>query len=214
MLTAESLQLIEGVLTRGYISGPVALEMVVTPDGTVDSASVYVVSQEVSADYALRGVFPMLRFTPGTRGGQPARVRTRFSYQKGMLRGVVVAVASGAVGPAAVDTVHHLGSIQVRPELINLEEVQRLVQRNYPPLLRDAGIVGAVRAMLVVGKDGHPEVESIEIMDSSHEAFGDAARRIVERMRFRPGTADGRPVRVRMEVPVSFQRTTKVGLPR
>jgi len=90
------------------------------------------------------------------------------------------------------------------PELANRTEVQRVLQRNYPPTLRDAGIAGEAQIQLIINTDGSVDASSVKVVSSSQEAFGDAARKVVERFRFRPATMMGEPVRVLITMPIRF----------
>lgn len=100
---------------------------------------------------------------------------------------------------------YEVSAVEELPELTNRQEVGRQLQRQYPPLLRDAGIQGSATMRLRVNEDGRVDPESITVENATHEAFGDAARRVVERMRFRPAKVGGRAVRVWVTLPVTFQ---------
>lgn len=103
---------------------------------------------------------------------------------------------------------YELSAVEEQPDLSNRAEVGRLIARNYPPLLRDAGVTGSVTLRMRVLEDGHVDPESISIENSTHEAFGDAAKRVVERMRFRPAKVGGKAVKVWVTLPVTFQLQT------
>lgn len=100
---------------------------------------------------------------------------------------------------------YELSAVEEQPELTNRGEVARQMSRNYPPLLRDAGVTGTVTIRMRVNEDGRVDAESISVENSTHEAFGDAAKRVVERMRFRPAKVGGRAVKVWVTLPVTFQ---------
>jgi TonB family protein len=91
------------------------------------------------------------------------------------------------------------------PRLSNASDVRRQLARNYPPLLRDAGISGDVSMRLLVLSNGTVEPESTTILTTAHEQFNDAAFRTVRRMRFRPGMVGNSPVHVWIEYPVEFR---------
>lgn len=94
--------------------------------------------------------------------------------------------------------------LEERPEVTNSSEVGRLLSRNYPPLLRDAGITGQAVLKFVIGTNGRVEPGSVSIVSSTHDQFGDAAIKVAERLRFKPMRIDGRPVRVAATFPISF----------
>jgi TonB family protein len=75
---------------------------------------------------------------------------------------------------------------------------------NYPPLLRDAGIEGKVVLEVVVGTDGHPEPETLRIVESTNKAFERPARDVLLGTVFRPGRMRGQAVRVLIRQPIVF----------
>jgi protein TonB len=98
--------------------------------------------------------------------------------------------APAASGPADAS------SVEEPPVLANSGEVQRAVVRNYPALLRDAGVSGRARVRYVVREDGTVDPASVNVLDASRDAFGDAAKRALRSARYRPARVNGRPVRV------------------
>jgi TonB family protein len=74
----------------------------------------------------------------------------------------------------------------------------------YSEAARQAHLTGQVMLALVVGSDGTPQ----DIMVTSHLGSGldENAIEAVKTWRFRPGTKDGKPVAVAMNVTVTFQR--------
>jgi len=105
----------------------------------------------------------------------------------------------------ANEGVYDVSSVEERPALRNGSQVQAALVRNYPPLLRDAGVGGTVQIQMVVNEDGTPDPATVEIISTDHEQFADAARRVVERMRFRPAKVNGQAVKVRIQIPITFQ---------
>ncbi|HET7461220.1 MAG TPA: TonB family protein [Longimicrobium sp.] len=94
--------------------------------------------------------------------------------------------------------------VDVRPELSNRRQAELILQRNYPPLLRDAGAVGRTTVQLIIGVDGKVEPGSVRVQESTHEAFNDAAVRAVERFRFKPAIYHGQPVAVLVTLPIEW----------
>lgn len=133
-----------------------------------------------------------------------------FSGQ-GKLGGVAAGVENGVAQDVTNRTAppdqgtYDLESVQEKPSLQNAADVTRSLVRNYPPLLRDAGVAGTVLVKMRVNEDGRVDASSVEIQESSNDAFSDAAKRVVERMRFRPAKVDGRAVKVWVILPVTFQ---------
>jgi len=94
--------------------------------------------------------------------------------------------------------------VDVRPSLRNTDDVQRALQRVYPPSLRDAGVTGQTVLQFVIDENGRVEPSSVEVVSSSDDAFAAAARRIIGTMRFTPARIHGRTVRVTTTLPVSW----------
>lgn len=124
-------------------------------------------------------------------------------------------VAKGVEGGVAQDVsereapvdegTYELAAVEERPELTNRRALVSAIERNYPPLLRDAGVSGTVTVRFRVNEDGTVDSGSITVENSTHDAFGDAAKRAVERARFRPAKVGGRAVKVWVVLPVNFQ---------
>ncbi|MDB4950948.1 MAG: hypothetical protein JWM27_3597 [Gemmatimonadetes bacterium] len=103
--------------------------------------------------------------------------------------------------PTGVVRAEDLGEI---PALANAAEVRRILQRTYPPMLRDAGVQGEARLQFVVNTDGRVDPATVTVVGATQPAFADAARRAVERFRFKPASMMGEPVRVLITLPIHF----------
>lgn len=78
-----------------------------------------------------------------------------------------------------------------------------LTQPVYPPELQAAGIEGEVNLSFIVEVDG--SVSNPVVVSSDNEGFNASAIAAVSNWRFFPGRLrDGKPVRVRMAVPIKF----------
>ena len=92
----------------------------------------------------------------------------------------------------------------VRPQLQNVEEVQRVLMREYPAVLRDAGIGGAPVLWLFIGTSG--TVENTRVYESSgFEALDAAAANVAAVMRFSPAYNRDQIVPVWVQIPIRFQ---------
>jgi TonB family protein len=89
------------------------------------------------------------------------------------------------------------------PIILNESDVARAIERYYPPLLRDAGIGGAVRLWFHVNE--RSEVLHIRVAKSSgHQALDDAAMKIGEMIRFAPAKNRDQAVTVWVDIPIVF----------
>ena len=91
------------------------------------------------------------------------------------------------------------------PRLDNSAVVQRALERAYPPLQRDAGVGGTVTLRFIILEDGSVDPASVEVLESDGPHFSQAAIEVAERMRFTPGMVSDRPVRTRVQLPITFQ---------
>lgn len=121
---------------------------------------------------------------------------------QGVDQGVAQDVSDRDAAPE--EGTYEISAVEERPDLTNRADIGRSISRNYPPLLKDAGITGTVTLRLRVLEDGRVDQESIQVENSSHDAFADAAKKVVERMRFRPAKVGGRPVKVWVTLPITF----------
>lgn len=93
------------------------------------------------------------------------------------------------------------------PEPTNHAAFSRLLTRNYPPDLRDAGVRGQVTVRFRVLQDGSVDSASVQVTGTTNPAFNDAAVISVRTLRFRPARVYGQPVRVWVEMPINFSVT-------
>lgn len=79
------------------------------------------------------------------------------------------------------------------------------VPPRYPESLRAAGIEGSVLVELVIDTIGRVEPGSVHILEASRPAFAAAVRAALGGYRFLPAEVGGRPVRVRVRLPFTFE---------
>jgi TonB family protein len=94
----------------------------------------------------------------------------------------------------------------VEPRLRNGSEVRRLLQKVYPPMLREAGIGGRVVLWVFVETDGTAGVCQVH-QSSGYPALDQAARQVAQRMVFDPAQSRDRPVAVWIAQPIDFTVT-------
>ena len=92
----------------------------------------------------------------------------------------------------------------VEPSLLNPAEVQRALMREYPPVLRDAGIGGQVNLLVHIDALGNV-LETRLGGTSGMASLDEAALRVADVFRFRPALNRDRPVEVWIRLPVTFQ---------
>ena len=128
----------------------------------------------------------------GTEGG----------VAKGVDEGVAQSTVERTTPPE--EGTYELSAVEEQPRPTNLADLRRQLERNYPPLLRDARVTGTVQVRMRVMEDGSVDAGSIQVTSSSHEQFNDPTIRSVQRLRFRPAKVNGRPVKVWVELPIQW----------
>jgi len=96
-------------------------------------------------------------------------------------------------------------TLDTHPELANQRQARLILQRDYPPLLRDIGATGRTVVQLIIGTDGRAEPGSVRVLESTDRAFNDAAIHAAERFRFKPATVNGRRVAVLVTIPIEWR---------
>lgn len=92
----------------------------------------------------------------------------------------------------------------VAPSIQNRNEVIRAMEREYPPLLRDAGIGGTVKVYFFIDENGQVQDTRID-QSSGHSALDDAAMNVAEVYRFSPALNRDKKVPVWVSFPITFQ---------
>lgn len=91
----------------------------------------------------------------------------------------------------------------VEPSLRNTRDVQRHLERSYPPAVRDAGMGGIVTLWLYIDAAGN--VLETRVQESSGiAALDEAARAVASEMQFRPAQYRGRSVPVWVAQRIEF----------
>jgi len=92
----------------------------------------------------------------------------------------------------------------VAPSILNRDDVVRAMEREYPPLLRDAGIGGTVRVYFFIDENGQVQDHRID-QSSGHQALDDAALKVAGVYRFSPALNRDKKVPVWVSFPITFQ---------
>jgi len=91
----------------------------------------------------------------------------------------------------------------VKPDYVNGAEVMRALEREYPPLLRDAGIGGTTVVWFFIDETGVVQGQEVQT-SSGHEALDQAALRVAPVFRFTPALNQDQPVPVWVQLPITF----------
>ncbi|GMR13714.1 MAG: hypothetical protein BMS9Abin29_1928 [Gemmatimonadota bacterium] len=92
----------------------------------------------------------------------------------------------------------------VRPEIKNVDEVIRAMEREYPAILRDAGIGGRVVVWFFIDEDGTVRDKRIS-ETSGHGGLDQAALKVADIYRFTPALNRDKKVQVWVQFPITFE---------
>ncbi len=91
----------------------------------------------------------------------------------------------------------------VRPDIRNREDVRRALEREYPALLRDAGIGGTVQVWFFIDEAGAVQ-RTMVAETSGYEALDAAALKVADIIQFTPALNRDKRVPVWISLPVTF----------
>lgn len=104
--------------------------------------------------------------------------------------------------PTPEGVTHIYTVVEEMPELIGgLRALQRAIR--YPVMAKNAGIEGRVLVQFVVNERGW--VSESKIVRGIGGGCDEEALRALQTMRFRPGKQRGKPVQVKMTLPITFK---------
>ncbi|HSK17524.1 MAG TPA: TonB family protein [Longimicrobiales bacterium] len=110
---------------------------------------------------------------------------------------------SSSAGDADLSAAPVFTPMTVAPELQNRADVQRALVRNYPPLLRDAGIGGSPTVHFFIDENGRV-LKTLLSKSSGYPALDDAAIAVAQQMKFSPALNRDKKVQVWVEIPIVF----------
>ena len=92
----------------------------------------------------------------------------------------------------------------VRPEIRNRSEVQAALMREYPPILRDAGIGGTAIVWFFISEEGRVLDSRVDV-SSGHLPLDEAALKVADVFVFSPAVNREQIVQVWIQLPITFQ---------
>ena len=94
--------------------------------------------------------------------------------------------------------------IDIYPVLKNRDEMSRLLESEYPPLLRDAGIGGTVKVWFFIDETGNVVKTQVHT-SSGHQALDEAAMRVGGELEFSPAKTADEAVPVWVALDIKFE---------
>ncbi|MBA3918090.1 MAG: hypothetical protein C0516_05845 [Gemmatimonas sp.] len=132
---------------------------------------------------------------------------------KPTLRAVVVPVVATLLlaGPLAStaaaqdDKVYPMSELTNPPKLSSTTLAARLIQESYPADLKSRGVGGMVELQFVVDSKGKVEPASVQVVDATQTALGEAAKKVVAKLEFNPGKLNGSAVKTKVVLPIIYK---------
>jgi len=198
------------LLRNAGVRGGAEVAMVVDEGGAVTEARVLSATHPAFGE-AASTVVRDARFRPAKHEGKPVAVRVTmpFTFERDPRTGRGVGLREGVSArthepdttplPAGVIDVAQAAE---KPKLVNAQQLGRLLQELYPPLLREAGVTGQAVVSIIIDTEGVSR--DVRVVSASHPAFGEAGVEVMRQARFRPARNDGNPVAVRVIMPITF----------
>ena len=119
-----------------------------------------------------------------------------------MLRHLLTVVLSSCALAASASALTIAEIADVSPKVDEAPSPVRTVAPDYPGSLREAKVNGVVSIVLVVDETG--EVLAAEVSKTSHDEFKEPALDAIRRWKFKPAKLEGKPVNVKVTIPVRF----------
>ena len=98
-----------------------------------------------------------------------------------------------------------LAEVETKPSLASVQNFQRIVSEGYPADLRQRRMGGIAEIAFVVDATGKVEPASVEIVDATQPAFGEAAKKALLQAGFKPGKVGGNAVRTKVSLPIVYR---------
>ncbi len=130
------------------------------------------------------------------------------SLRRLLLPAIAAALMVGPfAGTAAAqdDKVYPINEVTNPPKLSSSTMAARLIQESYPTDLKNRGVGGMVELQFIVDAKGKVDPASVEIIDATQTALGEAAKKVIPRLDFSPGKLNGAAVRTKVVLPIIYK---------
>jgi protein TonB len=117
---------------------------------------------------------------------------------KGAAGGTSKGVAGGTPQPVNSDQPFFEFQVEKPAEVLERRDPQ------FPDILRSANVSGQVIAQFVVNEDGKADMGTFKALESDHELFTAAVKRVLPSFRFIPAETGGRKVKQLVQLPFVF----------
>lgn len=121
---------------------------------------------------------------------------------------IMLALAFGPLASnlqAQDDKVYTMAELTNPPKLSSSTNAAKLIQDSYPEDLKRKKVGGLVELQFVVDAQGNVVASSVEIVDATQTALGEAAKKMATRLMFEPGKLNGTKVKAKVVLPVVYK---------
>ena len=126
------------------------------------------------------------------------------------LRLAVLALAL-AIGPVAGtaaaqdEKIYNIAELTNPPKISSTVAATKVIQESYPEDLKRRKVGGLVELQFVVDAQGNVVAGTVEIVDATQTALGEAAKKAVTRFTFEPGKLNGNKVKSKVVLPIVYK---------
>ena len=187
------------IARKAHVEGRVIVQFTVDENGDVRDAQVLRGAGAGLDEEAIRAISEHAEFTPGRQDGKPVAVRLSIPIVF-KLNDESKALS---VQSQSLEQQDHYVIVEQMPELIGgLSAIQAKVR--YPEIARKANVEGRVIVQFIVDENGN--VRDPEILRGAGAGLDEEAIRVIsEHAEFTPGRQDGKPIAVRLSIPIVFK---------
>ena len=187
------------IARKANVEGRVVVQFIVDETGNVRNAQVLRGVGGGLDEEATRVISEHAKFTPGHQDGKPVAVRLAIPIVF-KLDNEFDSLSDQSQSSEKQDVFE---IVEQMPELIGgIRGLQAMVK--YPEIARKAHVEGRVIVQLIVDENGN--VRDAEILRGAGAGLDEEALRVIsEYAEFTPGRQDGKPVAVRLAVPIVFK---------
>ena len=196
-------RLYPSTLRSSGIGGRTIVSFLINEKGEVEKAELKSSSGLEELDDAAMQLAPLARFTPGRRGETAAKgwidLPIDFNAEVPEPRSLPRVQPGGDQSAGPTFTPY-----TVKPELTNMADVSRALQKYYPAELRDAGVGGTTNLWFFINEQGR--VTKVAVKTSSGTpALDEAAMEVASVMQFTPARNRDQVVKVWVDMPIVFK---------
>ena len=103
------------------------------------------------------------------------------------------------------ERIYNISELSNPPKLASALTAAKLIQESYPEDLKRRKVGGLVELQFVVDAQGNVVAGTIEVVDATQTALGEAAKKAITRFTFEPGKLNGTKVKSKVVLPIVYK---------